>query len=220
VQALKLEKVTVPVVFVQVPDPVAVGFVAGLARPGGSMTGFTSFEYTIGGKWLELLKETAPRLTRAMFIRNNPAWSGLLGSIEAVAPKFGVQVTAADVRSAADIERAVASFATQYGGLIVQPDRITVVHRALIMTMAERHRLPAVYPFRFFAETGGLLSYGIDAVNVFRQAAGYVDRVLKGEVPADMPVQAPTRFELVINLRSRGRLGSRCRRSFCSLRTR
>jgi putative tryptophan/tyrosine transport system substrate-binding protein len=210
VAALKQETGTVPIVFVQVADPVGSGLVPGLARPGENITGFTNYEYSIGGKWLQMLKEIAPQVVRVMFIvsRNNAAWPGFWREIEAAAPSFGVEVSTADFDDAAEIEGAIAAFAREpNGGLIVQPDQVTVVHRELISTLAARNRLPAVYPFRTFATIGGLMSYGIDVPDMYRQAAGYIDRILRGEKPADLPVQAPTKFELVINLRTANALG-------------
>jgi putative ABC transport system substrate-binding protein len=184
--------------------------VAGLARPGGNITGFTNFEYSIGGKWLEVLKEIAPRVSRVLFIfnRKNAAWPGFFQAIEAAASSFNVGVVTADVSDAPAIERAIAAFARQpNGGLIVQPDQVTVVHRELITALAGRNRLAAIYPFRSFATSGGLVSYGIDVPNVYRQAAGYVDRILRGEKPGDLPVQQPVKFELVINLKAASALG-------------
>jgi putative ABC transport system substrate-binding protein len=210
VAALKHETGSVPIVFVQVADPIGSGLVPGLARPGENITGFTNYEYSIGGKWLEMLKEIAPHVVRVMFIvsRNNAAWPGFWHVIEAAAPSFRVEVSTADFADAAEIERAIAAFAREPdGGLIVQPDQVTVVHRELISTVAARNRLPAVYPFRAFATIGGLMSYGIDVPDMYRQAAGYIDRILRGEKPADLPVQAPTKFELVINLRTANALG-------------
>ena len=210
VAALKTATSTVPIVFVQLADPVGSGVVAGLARPGGNITGFTNFEYSIGGKWLEVLKEIAPRVGRVLFMLNpkNAAWPGFFQAIESAASSFNVEVASADVSDAPAIERAIAAFARQpNGGLIVQPDQVTVVHRELITTLAAQNRLPAVYPFRSFATSGGLVSYGIDVPNVYRQAAGYVDRILRGEKPGDLPVQAPTKYELVINLKTAKTLG-------------
>jgi putative ABC transport system substrate-binding protein len=210
VAALKDATGTVPIVFVQLADPVGSGMVPGLARPGGNITGFTNFEYSIGGKWLEVLKEIAPHVARVKFILNskNAAWAGFSQAIEGAAPSFNVRVTTADTNDAAEIERAIVAFAREpNGGLIVQPDQVTVVHRELIGTLATQHRLPAVYPFRSFATSGGLVSYGIDVPNVYRQAAGYVDRILRGEKPGDLPVQQPTKYELVINLKTAKALG-------------
>jgi putative ABC transport system substrate-binding protein len=201
---------TVPIVFTQTPDPVGAGFVASLARPGGNATGFTQFEYGISGKWLELLKEIAPRVTRAAVLRDPtiPEGIGQFAIIQAVAPSFGVELRTVDVRDAGEIERAVAAFALgSNGGLIVPASGMANVHRELIITLAARHRLPAVYPFRFYVTGGGLISYGPDSIDPHRRAAGYVDRILKGEKPADLPVQSPTKYELVLNLKTAKALG-------------
>jgi putative ABC transport system substrate-binding protein len=201
---------TVPIVFASVIDPVGAGYVASLARPGGNATGFTQFEYGISGKWLELLKEIAPGVTRAAVLRDPATAAGIgqLGAIQSVAPAFGVEVSPIDVRKAGEIERAVAAFARgSNDGLIVVPAALAIVHRELIITLAARHRLPAVYPLRFFVTSGGLISYGSDSIDAYLRAAGYVDRILKGEKPADLPVQAPTRYELAINLKTAKILG-------------
>jgi putative ABC transport system substrate-binding protein len=197
---------TVPIVFAAVADPVGSGYVDSLARPGGNATGFTNLEYGLSGKWLELLKEIAPRVTRAAVLRD-PAvasGSGQLGAIQSVAPSFGVELSPVNMRDASEIERAVAAFArsSPNGGLIVTASGLAVVHRDLIVTLAARHKLPAVYWDRFFVTSGGLVCYGVDLVDQFRRAAGYVDRILKGEKPADLPVQAPTKYELAINLKT------------------
>jgi putative ABC transport system substrate-binding protein len=207
---LKQATQSIPIVFVQVADPVRDGIVASLARPGGNVTGFTSFEYTMGGKWLETLKEVAPSATKVALMHHpdDPNWPGFLRAIEQVAPSFDVQLAAAGVRNAVDIESAVDAFSrTANGGLIVLPTPITNLHRKLIIAMAARHRLPAVYPFRYHVVGGGLVSYGFDSIDPFRRAAGYVSRILKGERPADLPVQAPTKYELVINLKTAKALG-------------
>ena len=201
---------TVPIVFVQVIDPVGAGLVASLARPGGNATGFTLFEYGMSGKWLELLKEIAPRVTRAAVLRDPASAPGIgqFAAIQAVAPSLGVELSPVDVRDAGEIERAVTAFArSPNGGLIVTASPSAAVHRELIITLAARHKLPAVYPFRYFVTGGGLISYGPDIVDQYRRAAGYVDRILKGEKPADLPVQAPTKYELVINLKTAKALG-------------
>jgi putative ABC transport system substrate-binding protein len=201
---------TVPIVFVNVTDPVAGGFVQSLARPGGNATGFTFFEYGISGKWLELLKQIAPRVTRVAVLRNLAlaSGSGQLGAIQAIAPSFGVELSPVDLRDAGEIERAVNVFARgPNGGLIVTSSTFATVHRQTILSLAAQHRLPAVYPFRYAVTGGGLISYGPDPVDPFHLAAGYVDRVLKGEKPADLPVQAPTKYELVINLKTAKALG-------------
>jgi len=195
---------TVPIVFVNVGDPVGAGYVDSLARPGGNATGFVAFEYAFGGKWLELLKEIAPRVTRAAVLRD-PASSGMsqFGAIQSVAPWVGVEVSPIDVRDPSEIGHAVAGFAgAPNGGLIVTGSAFTVVHRDLIVALAARHKLPAVYWDRTLVTGGGLISYGPNVINQYRRAAGYVDRVLKGEKPADLPVEAPTKNELVINLKS------------------
>jgi putative ABC transport system substrate-binding protein len=201
---------TVPIVFVIVPDPVGSGFVESLSRPGGNATGFLMFEYSLCGKWLELLKEIAPGVTRAAMLRDaaDPAGIGELAAMQSVAPAIGLDVRPLNMGNAAEIERAVAAFAqTANGGLIVSSSALTVVHRDLIITVAARHKLPAVYFQRFFVASGGLISYGPNFVDQFRRAAGYVDRILKGEKPADLPVQAPTKYELVINLKTAKALG-------------
>jgi putative ABC transport system substrate-binding protein len=199
-----------PIVFVQVTDPVGGGFVSSMARPGGNATGFTALEYGTSGKWLELLKQIAPGLTRVAVIRN-PAissGSGQFGAIQAVAPLLGIEVSPIDVRDAGEIERAVTEFARgSNGGLILTANAAGFRHRDLIIALAARHRLPAVYPYHLFATDGGLMSYGIDLLGPYRQAAVYVDRILKGEKPADLPVQAPTKYELVINLKTARSLG-------------
>jgi putative ABC transport system substrate-binding protein len=199
----------VPIVFVNAVDPVGAGFVDSLAQPGGHVTGFTLFEYGISAKWLELLKEIAPRVTRAAVIRNEafPGGNAQFAVIQAAAPSFGVEVRPVGVHDAPEIERAVTAFArSSNGGLIVTAVPLAV-HRELIVALAARHRLPAVYSFRYYATSGGLISYGPDTTDPYRRAAGYVDRILKGEKPADLPVQAPTKYELVINLKTAKALG-------------
>jgi putative ABC transport system substrate-binding protein len=201
---------TIPIVFTQTPDPVGAGFVESLARPGGNVTGFMLYEYGIGAKWLELLKEIAPHVTRAAVIRDPTIASGIgqWGAIQTAAPSFGVELRPVDVRDASEIERAVAAFArSANGGLIVAASTLAIVHREPIITLAARHKLPAVYANRFFVTGGGLISYGPDSVDPHRRAAGYVDRILKGEKAADLPVQAPTKYELVINLKTAKALG-------------
>jgi ABC-type uncharacterized transport system substrate-binding protein len=210
VAALRRETSSIPIVFTQVSNPLGAGFVASMARPGGNITGFTSFEITVGGKWLEALKEIAPTITRAAVILNpdNPAAGGFLGVIEAATASFGIQITPVVLRDASESERvgmehAVEAFAREpNGGMIVLPDFNTVTLRQTIVALSALHHLPAVYPFRYFATSGGLVSYGIDQIDQSRRAASYVDRILKGESPADLPVQAPTKFELVINLKT------------------
>jgi putative ABC transport system substrate-binding protein len=201
---------TVPIVFVTVVDPVGAGFVASLARPGGNATGFTIYEYSMSGKWLELLKEIAPRVTRAAVLRDPAVASGIgqFGAIQIVAPSLGVELTPVDVRDAGEIERAVTAFASgSNGGLVVTGSAAAIVHRELIATLAARHRLAAVYPGRYSVTAGGLISYGPDLIDQFRRAAGYVDRILRGEKPADLPVQAPSKYELVVNLKTAKALG-------------
>ena len=200
----------VPIVFVHAADPVGAGFVESLARPGGNVTGFMQFEYTLSGKWLELLKEFAPRLTRAAVLRDPTLTSSTaqFAAIQAVAPSLGVEVSPINVRSAGDMERGVAAVArSANGGLIVSATGWSVRHRDLIITRAGQHKLPTVYYDRYFVAAGGLISYGPDTIEQYRQAAGYVDRILKGEKPADLPVQAPTKYELVINLKTAKALG-------------
>jgi putative tryptophan/tyrosine transport system substrate-binding protein len=201
---------TVPVVFVIVPDPVGAGFVNSLSRPGGNATGFIQFEYGISGKWLELLKQIAPGVTRAAILRD-PAISagiGQFGAIQAVAPSLGVEASPVNVRDADEIERAIADFArSANAGLIITGSALAVVHRHLIITLAAKHRLPAVYFQRTLVADGGLISYGADVLDQYRRAVGYVDRILKGEKPADLPVQMPTKYELVINLKTAKALG-------------
>jgi putative ABC transport system substrate-binding protein len=205
VTALQRVSHTLPIVFVGVSDPVGAGVVDSLARPGGNVTGFMIFEYSMSGKWLELLKQVAPGVTRAAVLRDavNPAGIAQFGAIQATAQSLGVEVNPVSIRDAAEIERAVAAFArSANGGLIVTPSAGTSVHQDLIITLAARHKLPAVYAFRANVTGGGLISYGPDLVGQYRPAAGYVDRILKGEKPADLPVQAPTKYELVINLKT------------------
>jgi putative tryptophan/tyrosine transport system substrate-binding protein len=200
----------IPIVFTNVPDPVGAGFVDSLARPGGNATGFVVFEFSLAGKWLELLKQIAPGVTRAAVIRD-PAISagiGQWGAIQTAAPLFGVEVSPINVRDAGEIERAVAVFALSSNrGLILTTSPAAYVHHDLIVTLAARHKLPAIYFARSFAVSGGLISYGPDQVDGFRRAASYVDRILKGEKPADLPVQAPTKYELLINLKTAKALG-------------
>jgi putative ABC transport system substrate-binding protein len=201
---------TVPIVFTVVADPVGAGYVEGLARPGGNATGFTNFEYGIAGKWLELLREIAPGVTRVAVLRESAiaAGPGQFGALQGLAPPLGVELRPVDVRDAGEIERAITTFAQgSNGGLIVTGSPAAVVHRDLIIALAARHKLPAVYFGRFFVADGGLISYGPDYIDQYRRAASYVDRILKGEKPADLPVQAPTKYELVINLKTAKALG-------------
>jgi len=201
---------TVPIVFVGLPDPVGAGFVNSLARPGGNVTGFLGFEYGMAAKRLELLKEVAPRTTRVAMIRDftTAAGAGMFGAIQAVAPSVGVELSPIDVRDAGEIEHAVTAFArSPNGGLIVTGGPLAALHRDVILKVAARHKLPAVYNQRAFVAAGGLISYGPDPVDQYRRAASYVDRILKGEKPADLPVQAPTKYELVVNLKTAKALG-------------
>jgi ABC-type uncharacterized transport system substrate-binding protein len=201
---------TLPIVFTSVADPVGAGFVASLSRPGGNATGFIQFEYSLSGKWLELLKQVAPGVTRAAVLRDpvQTAGVGQFAVIQSVASSVGIEVIPVNVHDPDDIEHSVAAFArTPNGGLVVTASALTLVHLDRIVALAVRLRLPAVYPRRLYVESGGLMSYGFDVVDQFRRAAGYVDRILKGEKPADLPVQAPTRYELVINLKTAKALG-------------
>jgi putative ABC transport system substrate-binding protein len=201
---------TVPIVFTTVADPVGAGYVDSLARPGGNVTGFVVFEYSIAAKWLELLKEIAPRVMRAAVLRESAvaAGPGQFGVIQAAAQSLGVELRAVDTRDAGEIERAITAFVqSANGGLIVTGSSGALFHRGLIVALAARHRLPAVYFGRYFVTGGGLISYGPDFVDQYRRAAGYVDRILKGEKPADLPVQAPTKYDLVINLKTAKALG-------------
>jgi putative ABC transport system substrate-binding protein len=201
---------SVPIVFVVVPDPVGAGYVDSLARPGGNATGFTTFEYRIGAKWLELLKEINPGVTRAGALRDPAISAGLgqFGAIQSVGPSVGLDVSPINVRDGDEIERGIAAFARSGGGgLIVTGSAQGVVHRKLIISLAARHKLPAVYWDRATVADGGLVSYGPDLIDQYRQAAVYVDRILKGEKPADLPVQMPTKYELVINLKTAEALG-------------
>jgi len=207
--ALRQESAATPIVFMQVANPVGSGLVASLARPGGNLTGFTNFEPAMGGKWLELLKEIAPRVTRAIAIFNPETHSGQYWeTTEAAARSLAVEFSRAPARDAAGIESAVAGFAREpNGGVLVMPDAFTLAHRELIIALTGRHRLPSISPFRVFTTSGGLLCYGVDQVETYRLAASYVDRILKGEKPAELPVQAPTKFELIINLKTAKALG-------------
>ena len=203
---------TVPIVFVAVPDPVGQGFVAGLARPGGNVTGFANLDLPVGGKWLELLKGIAPRVSRVALLFNPETsadrGSGIVRLFEEGTRSLAMQAIAAPVHERGDIERAIEAFAAgNNGGLLVLPDNFINAHREVIVTLADKYRLPAVYPFRFFVTVGGLLSYGVNVVDMYRGAASYVDRILKGANPGDLPVQQPTKFELVINLKTAKALG-------------
>jgi len=201
---------TVPIVFAVVADAVGAGFVESLVRPGGNVTGFTAYEYAISGKWLELLKEIVPRVTRVAVLRDSAiaAGPGQFGAMQALAPSLGVELHPVDLHEPGEIERAIGTFAKgSNNGLIVTGSPSATIHRNLIITLAARHRLPAVYYDRFYVTGGGLISYGADYLDECRRAAGYVDRILKGEKPADLPVQAPTKYDLVINLKTARALG-------------
>jgi putative ABC transport system substrate-binding protein len=204
--ALQRATRTVPIVFANIVDPVGQGFVEGLARPGGNITGFTLFEYALSVKWLELLKEIVPGMSQVAVARDaaTAIGNGQWGAIQSVAPSFGVELRPVDLHEAGAIERAVAAFAggAKNGGLIVTGNTFAIVHRTLIVTVAARHRLPAIYPYRYYVTDGGLISYGPDTIDQFRRAASYVDRILRGEKPADLPVQAPAKYEMVVNLRT------------------
>ena len=201
---------TIPIVFVNATDPVGGGYVESLARPGGNATGFLLFEYSMSAKWLELLKEIAPRLSRVAVLRDPTiaAGTGQFGAIQAVAPALGVELHPLNIRDAGEIERALGAFARgANGGLIVTASTLATLHRELIVTLAARQKLPAIYFFRFFVARGGLISYGPNPIDPYRRAASYVDRILKGEKPGDLPVQAPTKYELAINLKTAKMLG-------------
>ena len=211
VAALRQDGLAVPILFVQVTDPVDSGFVPNFTRPGGHLTGFTSFEFTIGSKWLEALKHVAPAVTRVALLFNPdvaPFAPKFWQPVKDAAPSFDVTPMQLPVRNVAEIDGAIAKFAADgNGGLMILPDVSTIYHRELIIALAARHRLPAVYPFRVFAASGGLMSYGSDVFDIYRRAAGYVDRIFKGAAVGDLPVQAPDKFELVINLRTANALG-------------
>ena len=210
VAALQQASRSAPIVFANVIDPVGAGFVASLAQPGGNATGFTAFEYGISGKWLELLKEIAPHMTRAAVLRDPALAAGIgqFAAIQAMAPSSAVELSAIDTRDVGEIERAVVAFARKpNGGLVVTASASALIHRDQIIALATRLRLPNVYPFRYYPSNGGLASYGPDQIDQYKRAAGYVDRILKGEKPADLPVQAPTKYELVINLNTARALG-------------
>jgi len=210
VLALQQATQTIPVVFANLTDPVGVGVVTSLSRPSGNITGFMPFEYGISVKWLELLKEIDPRVRRAGILRDptNPTGIGFLAAMQGVAPSLGVELVALNIKNADDVERSVSDFARDpNGGLVVTLTGVTILHRALIAAQATKHRLAAVYPHRFFAANGGLISYGPYVVDQFRRAAGYVDRILRGEKPIDLPVPAPTKYELAINLKTAKELG-------------
>jgi putative ABC transport system substrate-binding protein len=208
VSSLQRATHTVALVFVNVSDPIGAGFIASLARPGGNLTGLLMYEASIAGKWLAMLKEIAPSVTRAAFVMNPKTTSFTLADADAMALSLAIELVPSPVETAADIERAIESFArVPNGGLILPPDGTTNLHRDLIIGLAARHRLPAVYAARVFVAAGGLMSYGINQIGAFRQAAFYVDRILRGAKPADLPVQAPTKFETVLNLKTAKALG-------------
>jgi putative ABC transport system substrate-binding protein len=209
--AVRAQTHTIPIVFVQVIDPVSRGFVNSLARPGGNITGFTNFEFPMGGKWVEMLKEIAPQVksTAVLFNPDTAPYGGpFFQQIKASASSLSVEAVEAQVKNGTELTKAVEESAVKLSGsLIILPDTYTTVHRDSIIELAGRHRLPSIYPFRYFATEGGLVSYGVDAEDLFRRAAGYIDRILKGEKPADLPVQAPVKYELVINLKTAKSLG-------------
>ena len=208
--AVKSYTRTIPIIFVQVSDPVGLGVVESLARPGGNVTGLTHFEYSVSEKWLQLLKEIAPSVSRVVVLLNSshPAANGHYRAIEAVVRPLGVQTKLADVKDAAEIEDAISSLTSEpNGGLIILPDNVTLIHRERIVAAAARHRLPAMYPYRYFVAAGGLVCYGVDVTDLFKRAASYVDRVFKGTKPADLPVQGPIKFDWVINLKTAKALG-------------
>ena len=210
VEALRAATRTVPIVFVTVIDPVGAGFVESLARPGGNSTGFTLFEYGMSGKWVEFLKEIAPRVKRAAVLRDSAIGSGTgqLAAIQAIAPSFGLELIPVGVQDVGEMERAITAFARQpHGSLIVTASTLALVHREAIVALAAKHMLPAIYGDRTFITIGGLLSYGPNRVDPYRRAAAYVDRILKGENPADLPIQAPTKYELVVSLKTARMLG-------------
>ena len=211
ITAASLQQATrnIPIVFMNVPDPVGAGLVQSMAHPGGNITGFSNFEYSMSGKWAELLKQIAPNVTRALVFRDPTSAAGIgqFAAVRSVAQSLGVELTPADVRDTDEIERAVAAFARSGNGGVIVTSGGTAAHRKLIINLAARHKLPSVYPYRYYALDGGLISYGPNTHDPIRRAAGYVDRILKGEKPADMPVQAPTKFELVINLKTAKALG-------------
>jgi putative ABC transport system substrate-binding protein len=210
VTALKERTTTIPIVFAQVVDPVNSGFVDSLAHPGGNITGFVSLDFGIGAKWLEILKQIAPRVTRVGVLRDAtiPGGTGIMGAIQAATSSFKVELKALDVRDAVTVERGLSTFAREpNGGLIVPTSPAASIHHELIVRLAARFRIPAIYPYRFFVKSGGLLSYGIDNLDLWQKAASYVDRILKGANPAELPVQEPSKFELVINLKTAKALG-------------
>ena len=200
---------TIPIVFVNVPDPVGAGFVQSMAQPGGNITGFSNFEYSMSGKWAELLKQIAPKATRALVLRDSSSAAGIgqFAAVRSIAQGLGVELTPSNVRDADEIERNVAVFARSGNGGVIVTAGGTATHRKLIISLVARYKLPTVYPYRYYAVDGGLMTYGPNTYEPVRRAAGYVDRILKGEKPADLPVQAPTEYELVINLKTAKALG-------------
>jgi len=208
VAAVRRETNVIPIVFVDVPDPISLGFVASLARPGGNLTGLLSFEESIGGKWLAMLKEISPGLARVALVGNPKTTTFYHFQRAVMAPALGIELVPIQVETATDIERAIESFAHgTNGGLIFPPDSTIILHRDLVVALAARHRLPAIYPFRFFVAAGGLMSYSIDFVFEYQQAGSYVDHILRGAKPTDIPVQAPTKFETILNLKTAKALG-------------
>src|SRR5262249_25244347 len=208
--ALRQQTLSIPIVFVQVVDPVSAGFVTNLARPEGNITGFTNFEFSVGGKWLQLLKECAPSVERiaVVFDPANPTWTAYLRAIEAAAPSFGLRLTPAGVRDPAEIEQRIATFARNpNGALVVLPGPVVIGHREAIIVGAARYRLPTIYPYRFFTANGGLMSYGSDMADLYRRGASYVDRILRGAKVAELPVQLPIKYELAINVKTAKALG-------------
>jgi putative ABC transport system substrate-binding protein len=200
---------TIPIVFMNVPDPVGAGFVQSMANPGGNITGFLNFEYSVSGKWAELLKQIAPNVTRALVLRDPASAAGIgqFAAVRSVAQSLNVELTPVNVRDSDEIERAVVAFARSGNGGVIVTTGGSAARRGLIISLAARHKLPSVYPYRYFAVDGGLISYGPNSHDQVRRAAGYVDRILKGEKPADMPVQAPTKYELIVNLKTAKALG-------------
>jgi putative ABC transport system substrate-binding protein len=209
--ALLQQTKTIPIVFLQVVDPLGRGFVSNMARPGGNVTGFLNFEFSMGGKWLETLKQVAPGIKRVALVFNQetaPFSTSFVQVVQEASHSFAVEATAIPVRDASELEHKVTEFAAEpNGGLIIVPDLFNTTHREAIVALAARHRLPAVYPFRYFASSGGLISDGVDTVDLFRRSAQYVDRILKGANPGELPIQAPTKFELVVNLKTATALG-------------
>jgi putative tryptophan/tyrosine transport system substrate-binding protein len=200
---------TIPIVFINVPDPVGAGFVQSMARPGGNITGFSNFEYNMSGKWAELLKQIAPNVTRALVFRDPTSAAGIgqFGAVRSVAQSLGIELTPLNVRDTDEIERNVAAFARSGNGGVIVTAGGSAAHRELIIRLVAHHKLPSVYPYRYYAVDGGLITYGPNTLDPVRRAAGYVDRILKGEKPADMPVQAPTKYELIVNLKTAKALG-------------